>query len=67
VSLFVCFVCFVVILNRPATDCVTTKHTKYTKGEQWTSSINLKATGFKLGLLVNFGPFPKVAYERIVR
>jgi len=27
----------------------------------------LKATGFKLGLLVNFGHFPKVAYERIVR
>src|SRR5262249_41820781 len=27
----------------------------------------LKATGLKLGLLVNFGHFPKVAYERIVR
>ena len=27
----------------------------------------LKATGFKLGLLVNFGQYPKVIYERIVR
>ncbi len=27
----------------------------------------LKATRFKLGLLVNFGEHPKVVYERIVR
>jgi GxxExxY protein len=27
----------------------------------------LKATGYKLGLLVNFGHHPKVEYERIVR
>jgi GxxExxY protein len=27
----------------------------------------LKATGYKLGLLVNFGKYPKVQYERIVR
>jgi len=27
----------------------------------------LKATGYKLGLLVNFGQYPKVVYERIVR
>ena len=27
----------------------------------------LKATGFKLGLLVNFGHYPKLEYERIVR
>lgn len=27
----------------------------------------LKATGFKLGLLVNFGHHPKVEWERIVR
>ena len=27
----------------------------------------LKATGFKLGLLVNFGQYPKLQYERIVR
>jgi GxxExxY protein len=27
----------------------------------------LKATGYKLGLLVNFGQHPKVIYERIVR
>jgi GxxExxY protein len=27
----------------------------------------LKATGLKLGLLANFGHFPKVEYERIVR
>ena len=27
----------------------------------------LKATGFKLGLLVNFGHHPKLQYERIVR
>ncbi len=27
----------------------------------------LKATGFRLGLLVNFGQYPKLQYERIVR
>ena len=27
----------------------------------------LKATGFKLGLLVNFGHYPKIEYERIVK
>ncbi len=27
----------------------------------------LKATGFKLGLLVNFGHYPKLQYERIVK
>lgn len=27
----------------------------------------LKATGFRLGLLVNFGNHPKLEYERIVR
>jgi GxxExxY protein len=27
----------------------------------------LKATGFRLGLLVNFGHYPKVQSERIVR
>ena len=27
----------------------------------------LKATGLKLGILVNFGHFPKLQYERIVR
>jgi GxxExxY protein len=27
----------------------------------------LKATGFQLGLLVNFGHYPKLQYERIVR
>lgn len=27
----------------------------------------LKATGFQLGLLVNFGTTPKIEYERIVR
>jgi GxxExxY protein len=27
----------------------------------------LKATNFKLGLLVNFGQYPKLQYERIVR
>lgn len=26
----------------------------------------LHATGYKLGLLVNFGHYPKVEYERIV-
>jgi GxxExxY protein len=26
----------------------------------------LKATGFKLGLLVNFGHYPKTQFERIV-
>ena len=27
----------------------------------------LKATGYRLGLLVNFGQYPKLQYERIVR
>jgi GxxExxY protein len=27
----------------------------------------LKATGYRLGLLVNFGEYPKLKYERIVR
>ena len=27
----------------------------------------LKATGFKLGLLVNFGSYPTLEWERIVR
>lgn len=27
----------------------------------------LKATGLKLGLLVNFGHYPKLEYERIIR
>lgn len=27
----------------------------------------LKATGFRLGLLVNFGHYPQIEYERIVR
>ncbi len=27
----------------------------------------LKASGFRLGIIVNFGHFPKVEYERIVR
>jgi len=27
----------------------------------------LKATGFRLGLLINFGDHPKLEYERIVR
>jgi GxxExxY protein len=26
----------------------------------------LRATGFRLGLLVNFGYYPKIEYERIV-
>jgi len=28
---------------------------------------DMKATGYKLGLLVNFGHYPKVEWERIVR
>jgi GxxExxY protein len=27
----------------------------------------LKATGYRIGLLVNFGHYPKVEYERIIR
>ena len=27
----------------------------------------LKATGYKLGLLVNFGHYPRLEYERIVK
>jgi hypothetical protein len=29
--------------------------------------VYLKATGLKLGLLVNVGHFPELEYERIVR
>ncbi len=36
--------------------------------QHWAQVHNyLKTTGLKLGLLVNFGQYPKLQYERIVR
>ena len=38
-------------------------------GDQHRAQVHnyLKATGYRLGLLVNFGKHPKLQYERIVR
>ncbi len=55
------FICFgKVILEIKAVSRLTEEHRSQVHNY-------LKATGFKLGLLVNFGQHPKVAYERIVR
>ena len=37
------------------------------KGCGFVEPVYLKATGYTLGLLVNFGGYPQVEYERIVR
>ena len=55
------FVCFnTVILEIKAVSKLTDEHRAQVHNY-------LKATGHKLGLLVNFGHYPKVEWERIVR
>ena len=54
------FICFdKIILEIKAVSALTDEHRAQVFNY-------LKATGFKLGLLVNFGHFPQVEYERIV-
>ncbi|MDA0284452.1 MAG: GxxExxY protein [Planctomycetota bacterium] len=54
------FVCFgKIILEIKAVSALNDKHRAQVQNY-------LKATGFKLGLLVNFGHYPKVEWERIV-
>lgn len=54
------FVCFEeIILEIKAVSTLNDKHRAQVQNY-------LKATGFKLGLLVNFGHYPKVEWERIV-
>jgi len=54
------FVCYgKIIIELKAVGSIT--------GEHQAQILNyLKATGFKLGLLVNFGTYPKVSIERFV-
>jgi GxxExxY protein len=54
------FVCFgKIVLELKAVDCLV--------DEYRAQVLNyLNATGFKLGLLVNFGHYPKLEWERIV-
>ncbi|MBI1312816.1 GxxExxY protein [bacterium] len=55
------FICFDrIILEIKAVSALTDQHRAQVHNY-------LKATGFKLGLLVNFGHHPKVDWERIVR
>ncbi len=55
------FVCFEkIILEIKAVSALNDKHRAQVQNY-------LKATEFKLGLLVNFGHYPKVEWERIVR
>ena len=54
------FVCFGKII-------IEIKAVKHLTDEHRAQVMNyLKATGYSLGLLVNFGHFPKLEYERIV-
>ena len=54
------FICFDFIL-------LELKALPATKGEHTAQVINyLKATGMRLGLLINFGSYPKATVERIV-
>ena len=48
-----------IILEAKAIECLTDSHVKQTLNY-------LAASELKLGLLVNFGHYPKVKYERIV-
>lgn len=55
------FICFGdIILELKAVTVLCDEHRSQVHND-------LKATGFKLGLLVNFGHYPKLEYERIVR
>ena len=54
------FICYdKVILEIKAVSKLTDEHRAQVQNY-------LRATGFKLGLLVNFGHYPKIEYERIV-
>lgn len=55
------FICFEkIILEIKAVSQLTDKHRAQVHNY-------LKATGYRVGLLVNFGHYPKVEHERIVR
>ena len=55
------FICFgKIIVEIKAVSALTDEHRAQVHNY-------LKATGFRLGLLVNFGEHPKLVYERIVR
>jgi GxxExxY protein len=55
------FVCFEkIILEIKAVSCLADEHRAQVHNY-------LKGTGHRLGLLVNFGHFPKLEYERIIR
>ena len=55
------FICFgAIILELKAVSALIEEHRAQVHNY-------LKATGYRLGLLVNFGNYPKLQYERIVR
>jgi GxxExxY protein len=55
------FVCFrEIILELKAVSAICDEHRAQVHNY-------FKATGFRLGLLVNFGHYPQIEYERIVR
>ena len=50
--------------------CQEGNHERHEKGKDVETIFKIadpKATGYRLGLLVNFGHYPKVDYECIVR
>ena len=54
------FICFdKIIVEIKAVDCLTDRHRAQVHND-------LHSTGFRLGLLINFGHYPNVEYERIV-
>jgi GxxExxY protein len=55
---FICFGCIIVEIKAVSELC-----------DEHRAQVHnyLKATGYKLGLLINFGEYPKLTYERIVR